>query len=41
MMWEDEVLPRAPQNHLLQGKHLTTELGLWMPQYLVKDIVSS
>lgn len=34
MMWEEEVLPRALQNHLLQARHRTTELGLWIPQYL-------
>lgn len=31
-MCEDEVLPRALQNHLLQAKHLTTLPALWMPQ---------
>lgn len=33
-MCEEEVLPRALQNHLLQERHLTTLLGLCMPQYL-------
>jgi hypothetical protein len=33
-MWEEDVLPRALQNHLLQARHRTTLLGLWMPQYL-------
>lgn len=33
-MWEEEVLPRALQNHLLQARHRTTELGLCIPQYL-------
>jgi len=32
-MWEEDVFPRALQNHLLQVKHLMTQLGLWMPQY--------
>ena len=31
----DEVeFPRALQNHLLQERHLTTQPGEWMPQYL-------
>jgi hypothetical protein len=31
----DEVeLPLALQNHLLQARHLTTQLGEWIPQYL-------
>lgn len=34
MICDEEVLPRALQNHLLQAKHRTTELGLCMPQYL-------
>lgn len=33
-MWEEDVLPRALQNHLLQDRHLTTLAGLCMPQYL-------
>ena len=33
-MCEEEVLPRALQNHLLHPKHRTTVLGLCMPQYL-------
>lgn len=33
-MCEDEVLPRALQNHFWQTRHLTTLEGLWMPQYL-------
>ena len=33
-MWEEEVLPLALQNHFWQVKHLTTLLGLWIPQYL-------
>lgn len=28
------MLPRALQNHLLQARHRTTELGLCIPQYL-------
>lgn len=32
MMCEEEVLPRALQNHLLHARHLTTLLALWMPQ---------
>lgn len=36
-MWEEEVFPRALQNHLLQAKHLTTLLALWIPQYLFKN----
>ncbi len=40
-MWEEEVLPRALQNHLLQDKHRTTLLGLWMPQYLCLDVSMS
>ena len=36
-MWDEEVLPRALQNHLLQAKHRTTELGLCIPQYLEKE----
>jgi hypothetical protein len=32
-MWLDEVLPRAEQNHFVQVRHFTTELGLWIPQY--------
>lgn len=39
-MWEEEVLPRALQNHLLQARHLTTLLGLWIPQYLREYTVS-
>jgi hypothetical protein len=31
-MCDEEVLPRALQNHLLQARHRTTLLGLWMPQ---------
>lgn len=34
MMCEDDELPRALQNHLLQARHLTTLPALWMPQYL-------
>lgn len=34
------MLPRALQNHLLQVRHLTTVLGLWMPQYLGTKPVS-
>ena len=33
IIWEEEVLPRALQNHLLQIKHLTTQDGEWIPQY--------
>jgi hypothetical protein len=33
-MWVEEPLPRALQNHLLQVRHLTTQAGEWMPQYL-------
>lgn len=35
-MWDEEVLPRALQNHLLQAKHLTTDAELCMPQYLYR-----
>jgi hypothetical protein len=34
MMCDEDVLPRALQNHLLQARHLTTLPALWMPQYL-------
>jgi hypothetical protein len=33
-MWEEVALPRELQNHLLQARHLTTQLGEWIPQYL-------
>lgn len=33
-MWVDVPLPLALQNHLLQVRHLTTQEGEWMPQYL-------
>ena len=36
-MWEELELVRALQNHLLQARHLTTQLGEWMPQYLQTD----
>jgi hypothetical protein len=31
-MWEEEVFPRALQNHFEHVRHRTTLLGLWMPQ---------
>jgi hypothetical protein len=33
MMCEEDVFPRALQNHLLQIKHFTTQEGEWIPQY--------
>lgn len=33
-MWEEEVFPRALQNHFEQLRQRTTVLGLWIPQYL-------
>lgn len=36
-MWEEEVLPRALQNHLLHARHLTTLPELWIPQYLERQ----
>lgn len=32
-MQEAEVLFRLLQNHFSVAAHLTTQLGLWMPQY--------
>jgi hypothetical protein len=32
-MCDDDELPRALQNHLVQARHLTTLPALWMPQY--------
>jgi len=38
MIWDEAVLERALQNHLLQVRHFATELVLWMPQYLPSNI---